>query len=248
MNSQSNRPAHQQKNVLVDLARLFLKLGTISFGGPAVHIAMMEHEVVSRRNWMTREEFLDLLGATNLIPGPNSTEMAIHVGHRRAGWLGLIVAGATFIFPAAFIVTILAWAYVTYGKLPQVEGLLYGVKPVIIVVVAQALWRLARTAIKMKFLLFVGIVGVAMILLGVNELIVLFGGGLVTLLFHFSIRQMAKQSGSISIFGIFSVTSFAAAARIPFSMSKMFFFFLKVGAVLFGSGYVLLAFSACTVG
>lgn len=127
---------------LKELALLFFKLGTIAFGGPAAHIAMMEDEVVRRRRWFSREEFLDFLGATNLIPGPNSTEMAIHIGHRMAGWQGLLVAGSYFILPAAFLVTGFAWAYVKYGSLPKIAGVLYGVKPVIIAVVLQALWGL----------------------------------------------------------------------------------------------------------
>jgi len=125
---------------LLELAGLFLRLGTTAFGGPAAHIAMMEDEVVRRRQWLTREEFLDLLGATSLIPGPNSTELAIHIGHRRAGWAGLVVAGCCFILPATLIVGVIAWAYVRFGELPQAEGLLYGVKPVIVAVIAQALW------------------------------------------------------------------------------------------------------------
>src|SRR5688500_18191787 len=137
---------------LGELARLFLRLGATAFGGPAAHVALMEEEVVRRRQWVSREEFLDLLGATNLIPGPNSTEMAIHIGHRRAGWAGLLVAGVCFIVPAMVIVLGIAWAYVRFGKLPQAEGLLYGVKPVIIAVVVQALWALGRTALKTKFL------------------------------------------------------------------------------------------------
>jgi chromate transport protein ChrA len=137
---------------LKDLVLLFLKLGATAFGGPAAHIAMMEEEVVRRRGWLLPEQFLDLLGATNLIPGPNSTEMAIHIGHQRAGWAGLLVAGICFILPAACIVTAIAWAYVKFGTLPQTAGLLYGVKPVIIAVVLQALWGLGRTAVKTKFL------------------------------------------------------------------------------------------------
>src|SRR5918993_5333575 len=142
---------------LWELALLFLKLGAVAFGGPAAHIAMMEDEVVRRRRWLTREKFLDLLGATNLIPGPNSTEMAIHIGYHRAGWAGLIIAGSCFILPAVLIVTVLAWAYVRYGSIPEVKGVLYGIKPVIIAIVLQALWLLGRAAIKTKFLAFVGI-------------------------------------------------------------------------------------------
>src|SRR4029078_3323783 len=149
-----------ERTPLREIASLFLRLGTTAFGGPAAHIAMMEDEVVRRRKWMTRDEFLDLLGAANLIPGPNSTELAIHIGHRQAGWPGLIVAGSSFILPAMLIVMSFAWAYVRYGSLPQVAGLLYGVKPVIIAIVLHALWSLARTAIKSTFLAVVGIVAV----------------------------------------------------------------------------------------
>jgi chromate transporter len=141
-------PAHSRRRALRELAWLFLRLGTTAFGGPAAHIAMMEDEVVRRRRWLTREAFLDLLGATNLIPGPNSTELAIHIGHARAGWLGLLVAGTSFILPATLIVTACAWAYVRFGRLPEVAGVLYGVKPVVIAIVVQALWRLGRTAVR----------------------------------------------------------------------------------------------------
>src|SRR4026209_2542839 len=167
------RAAEQSRGAIGELAGLFLKLGFTAFGGPAAHIAMMEDEVVRRRGWMTHEEFLDLLGATNLIPGPNSTEMAIHIGHRQAGWKGLLVAGISFIFPALLIVTGCAWAYVRYGALPQVTGILYGIKPVIIVIVLQALWSLGRTAIKSRFLAVIGIVGALLSFLGVHELLVL---------------------------------------------------------------------------
>ena len=167
---------NRQKTTLGDLALLFLKLGTIAFGGPAAHIAMMEDEVVRRRRWLTRDEFLDLLGATNLIPGPNSTEMAIHVGHRQAGWPGLLVAGASFILPAFLIVLGFGWAYIRFGSLPQVAGILYGVKPVIIAIVLQALWLLARTAIKTKLLAIIGVAGVVLTFIGVHELLVLLIG------------------------------------------------------------------------
>lgn len=221
---------------LSELAALFLRLGTTAFGGPAAHIAMMREEIVHRRQWLTDAEFLDLLGATNLIPGPNSTEMAIHVGHRRAGWPGLVVAGACFILPAALIVTVIAWAYVRFGQLPKVEGLLYGVKPVIIAVVLQALWGLVRAALKTKPLAAVAVVAVALSLLGVNELVVLFGTGLlmagargVTRLPLLSVAPMLPLAG-------------AAGAASTFGLWPMFLFFLKVGSVLYGSGYVLLAF------
>ncbi len=231
---------------LWEVARLFLKLGTIAFGGPAAHIAMMEDEVVRRRRWLTREKFLDLLGATNLIPGPNSTELAIHIGYHRAGWAGLIVAGSCFILPAALIVTVFAWAYVRYGSIPEVRGVLYGIKPVIIAIVLQALWSLGRTAIKTGFLALIGIAGVVLTFLGLHELLVLLGGGLLVVavrLVRVSIKGqnlLPLISASPLIVFLQSVTTSAAPAS--FSLFLLFLFFLKVGAVLYGSGYVLLAF------
>ena len=234
---------------LRELTMLFLKLGIIAFGGPAAHIAMMEDEVVRRRGWMTHEEFLDLLGATNLIPGPNSTEMAIHIGHRQAGWLGLLVSGISFILPAVLIVTGFAWAYVRYGSLPQVTGILYGVKPVIIAVVLQALWSLGRSAIKTKLLAVIGIVGVLLTFLGINELLVLFGGGLVVGVGQLVMRQIKNGRNVLSLISasplaIFfqSGTTAGTTTAAAFGLVPLFLFFLKVGSVLFGSGYVLLAF------
>jgi chromate transporter len=145
--SRRQTPA-EQRTSLLELAWLFLKLGTVAFGGPPAHIAMMEDEVVSRRAWLTREQFLDFLGATNLIPGPNSTEMAIHVGRARAGWPGLLVAGSSFILPSAIMVTALAWVYVRFGSLPQVAGVLYGVKPIVIALIVQAVFKLGKSAVK----------------------------------------------------------------------------------------------------
>jgi chromate transporter len=231
---------------LSELAFLFLRLGTTAFGGPAAHIAMMEDEVVRRRRWMTHEEFLDLLGATNLIPGPNSTEMAIHIGHRQAGWKGLMVVGISFILPAVLIVTGFAWAYVRYGSLPQVSGVLYGLKPVIIAIVLLALWSLGRTAIKTKLLAAIGVAGVILTFMGIHELLILFGGGLVLGMEHL-IRQRIKSNDklrsliSASALAIF-LQSGPAAATASFGLGWLFLFFLKVGAVLYGSGYVLLAF------
>src|SRR5687768_5088162 len=169
---------------LLEVALLFFRLGATAFGGPAAHIAFMRDEVVKRRKWFSDAEFLDLLGATNLIPGPNSTEMAIHLGYRRAGWPGLVVAGAAFILPATLIVLALAWAYVQYGSMPEAGWLLYGVKPVIIAIMAQALWGLLRRAINSVLLAAVGIATVALYLLGVNELLILFGGGLLVMLWE----------------------------------------------------------------
>ncbi|MGC2277539.1 MAG: chromate efflux transporter [Candidatus Binatus sp.] len=234
-----------RRDALRELALLFLRLGTVAMGGPAAHIAMMEDEVVRRRRWMTHERFLDMLGICNLIPGPNSTEMAIHIGQLRAGFAGLIVAGACFILPAAAIVLAIAWMYVRYGTMPQAIGLLYGIKPVIIAVVLQALWGLGRTAIKSRLLAAIAIVSLAASLLNVNDMIVLLGGGIVML----AIRAFEDRAALAAIptvatraSGMKGPALAAAAIAVPFSLTTLFLFFLKVGAVLFGSGYVLLAF------
>ncbi len=220
---------------LGEIARLFLKLGTIAFGGPAAHIAMMEDEVVRRRGWLSREEFLDYLGATNLIPGPNSTEMAIHVGHARAGWPGLLVAGSCFILPAALIVSALAWAYVRFGQLPAAKELLYGVKPVVMAVVVQALYGLGRSAVKSRTLALVAAAAVVATFLGVSELVVLFAAGAVV------VALRARPAAGAAGFALAASTA-AAGAAAPVSLWGLFAVFAKVGSVLFGSGYVLLAF------
>jgi chromate transporter len=237
-----------RREALRELAVLFLRLGTLSMGGPAAHIAMMEDEVVRRRRWMTHEQFLDMLGVCNLIPGPNSTEMAIHIGQLRAGFAGLVVAGACFILPAAAIVLAIAWMYVRFGTMPQAIGLLYGIKPVIIAVVLQALWGLGRTAIKSRMLAVLAIVALIASLLDVNDMIVLLGGGLVML----AIRAVEDRTAARATLAAIPVAARASGARgaalaaaavaVPFSLTTLFLFFLKVGAVLFGSGYVLLAF------
>ena len=240
----SSRPSNP--GALRQLTLLFLKLGVTAFGGPVAHIAMMEDEVVRRRQWLTRDEFLDLLGATNLIPGPNSTELAIHIGHRRAGWPGLVVAGTCFILPAALIVTAIAWAYVEFGKLPGAQGLLYGIKPVIIAIVLQALWRLAHSALKSRFLAAMGVVAAAASFLGVNELVILFAGGLLIAVIQSGLR-LKPPAGVARLLAAAPLVPLplAAAAPVvaaPFGLWPMFLFFLKIGSVLFGSGYVLLAF------
>lgn len=233
---------------LQELALLFLRLGTTAFGGPAAHIAMMEDEVVRRRGWLTREQFLDLLGATNLIPGPNSTEMAIHVGHQQAGWFGLLVAGTCFILPAALITLAFAWIYVRFGALPQIEGFLYGVKPVIIAVVVQALWGLARVAVKTTLLAIVTLVAVVASFSGMNELAILLGAG-VTLagVCWLTARPQSACLHAVVVgvspsVAVAPVAVAVGATATSFSLAALFLFFLKVGAVLFGSGYVLLAF------
>jgi chromate transporter len=246
--SQNTESPPARREALRELAVLFLRLGTLAMGGPAAHIAMMEDEVVRRRRWMTHDRFLDMLGVCNLIPGPNSTEMAIHIGQLRAGTVGLIVAGACFILPAAAIVLAIAWMYVRFGAMPQAVGLLYGIKPVIIAVVLQALWGLGRTAIKSRLLAVLAIVTLIASLLDVNDMIVLLGGGIVML----AIRAVEDRSAARATLAAIPVAArasgakgaalAAAAVAVPFSLTTLFLFFLKVGAVLFGSGYVLLAF------
>jgi len=221
---------------LRELAGLFLKLGLIGFGGPAAHLALMEQECVRRRRWLSHEEFLDMVGATNLIPGPNSTELAIHIGRLRAGGAGLVVAGACFILPAMLLVMGCGWLYVTYGQLPQVYALLYGVKPVIIAIVLQALWNLGKSAVKSPGLALIGGVTVLGNLLGMEELVLLFGAALVAMM-----GRRVSRSRLHAVVAM-PLTPVAWGAAAPFGLWPMFLFFLKVGAVLFGSGYVLLAF------
>jgi chromate transporter len=227
---------------LIELARLFLKLGIVAFGGPPAHIAMMEDEVVSQRGWLTREQFLDFLGATNLIPGPNSTEMAIHVGRIRAGWLGLLVAGASFILPSAVMVTALAWAYVRFGSLPQVAGLLYGVKPIVIALIVQAVFKLAKTAVKSTWIAVVGVFAALGTVLGVDQVAVLAGGGLLTGLVYW-LRSSGRTSAKALFLSGSGFSAFAAPSGIAasFSRTALFLVFLKIGAILFGGGYVLVA-------
>jgi chromate transporter len=230
---------------LEELARLggiFLRLGVISFGGPAGHIAMMEDELVRRRGWVTREKFLDLVGAVNLIPGPNSTELAFYLGLLRAGWAGFLVAGTAFILPAAILVAALAWAYVRYGMLPQAAALLYGTKPVIIAVVAQALWGLGRTAVRTKFLAALGIAVVVASFLGVNPVLLLFSAGAIVALARLLLeRPPSHLSLSGLLVGGAAALPTGAAGAAAVGVWSLFFYFLKVGAVLFGSGYLLIA-------
>lgn len=227
---------------LRELAWLFGKLGFTAFGGPAAHTAMMEDEVVRRRGWMTHEQFLDLLGATNLIPGPNSTEMAIHIGHARARWAGLVVAGVCFIIPAVLIVMAIAWAYVRFGALPEVTGALYGVKPVIIAVVVQALWGLGRSAIKTWLLRAVAVAALAASLAGVNEMLVLVAAGFVVGARGLLAVQWTGRAASWFPLPLLGAATTSTTVTATFGLGPLFLFFLKVGSVLFGSGYVLLAF------
>ncbi|HYD50745.1 MAG TPA: chromate efflux transporter [Terriglobales bacterium] len=238
----SQPPPPGSRSDLLEVALLFFRLGSTGFGGPAAHIAMMEDEVVRRRGWVTRQHFLDLLGATNLIPGPSSTEMAIHLGYHRAGWTGLAVAGLCFIVPASAITMALAWAYVRYGALPQTAGLLYGIKPVIIAIVVQALFGLGRAAIKSPALAMLAAAVALANWLGISEIGALLSAGVA------AVTSMAmRQRLALAMVTLLSASPPAGAAiatspTVPFSLAALFWFFLKVGTVLYGSGYVLLAF------
>ena len=224
---------------LREVTALFLKLGFTAFGGPAAHIGMFRQEFVQRRKWLTDEQFLDLLGATNLIPGPNSTEMAIHLGFLRAGWAGLIAGGAAFTLPAMLIVLVLAWLYVKYGSTPQAGWLLYGVKPVVIAIIVQALWELGRKAVKNALTLAVGVGSVALYFSGVNEVLLLFAGGLVVMLIQNRSRLRQLRRGDLPL--LLPLLPGLAAGPVSFSLPTLFLTFLKTGAILYGSGYVLVA-------
>jgi chromate transporter len=244
-------PAKQDS--LGELAGVFLRLGSVSFGGPAAHVAMMETELVRRRRWLTREKFLDLLGASNLIPGPSSSELAIYIGYLRAGWVGLLVAGICFILPAACIVGALSWAYVRFGRLPATAAILYGIKPAVIAVILQALWELGRTAMKTRFLAVVGLASLGLALVGMPPVVLLAiaggvaatnqipraikGGSKVSFAFLAILRKLTPAKTTMA-----TATGTVAALAAPFSLGSLFLVFLKVGATVFGSGYVLLAF------
>ncbi|MBP9721486.1 MAG: chromate efflux transporter [Bacteroides sp.] len=222
------------KGRLREIAGLFLKLGFLSFGGPAAHIAMMEAEVVKKRKWMDADHFLDLIGATNLIPGPNSTEMAMHCGHERAGLRGLVVAGVAFIFPAVLITSLFAWLYVTYGQLPEAEPFIYGIKPAVVAIIASAVITLGKKALKTKELYVLGTLCVVLSLVGVNEILALFLTGVLALLLY-----LFRQRGS----GVFPVLLMPlTTGGVTADSLRVFLIFLKVGALLYGSGYVLFAF------
>jgi chromate transporter len=223
---------------LWDLARFFLRLGFTAFGGPAAHIALMEQEAVQRHRWLSSEAFLDLLGACNLIPGPSSTQVAMGIGYRQGGWIGLVLGGVCFILPASVMTLGIAWAYVRYGQLPRSQALLYGIKPVILAIVAQALWNLGRTAFRKRPLVLVAALAFGAGCLGMPPLAVLLGSGLVTL--GAALARQARSPGSL---GSLLVTAGAAPAwASTLTLGSLFAFFLKMGVMVFGSGYVLLAF------
>lgn len=227
---------------LPEIARLFLRLGATAFGGPAAHIAMMEREVVGRLAWVDRQEFLDLVSASNLIPGPNSTELAIHLGYRRGGWPGLVVAGLCFILPAMLLTMACGWAYVRWGALPAATALLYGVKPVILAIVVQAVWGLAPKAAPTTPLRLLGLGSLAAVSLGVDELLVLLAAGLAALL----LRRPWAAFAATPLFGLPGAVGggggAAVGAAAGLTISGIFMVFLRIGSVLYGSGYVLLAF------
>lgn len=227
-----------EKSTLKELAELFLKLGIIGFGGPAVHIAMMQNEVVVRKKWMSEQHFLDLVGATNLIPGPNSTEMAIHIGQERAGWKGLIVAGMCFILPAVLITGCFAWLYKEYGQLPEIKPLLYGIQPAIIAIIIMAILPLATKSLKTVELRILGLVALILALLNFNQIYILFGAGI------FAVLTATTRKNNVYGFAVlplllfqFSKTTVATVTNL-----NLFLVFLKIGAILYGSGYVLFAF------
>lgn len=215
---------------LKEIASVFFKLGSIAFGGPAAHIAMMDDEIVKKRKWISQQHFLDLIGATNLIPGPNSTEMTMHCGHERGGIKGMFVAGISFIFPAVAITMLFAWMYTEYGQLPEVEPFIYGIKPAVIAIILSAVYRLGKKALKTTTLGILGAITLAACIFGLNEIIALFSCGLLGLAL-FLIKKPSTKTLSL-----------APLLFINLSKLKTFLIFFKVGAILYGSGYVLFAF------
>ncbi|RYJ52389.1 chromate efflux transporter [Flavobacterium petrolei] len=228
-----------QNSEIKELAKLFLKLGLTAFGGPVAHIAMMQEEVVQKRKWLSEQHFLDLIGATNLIPGPNSTEMAIHIGNERAGWKGLIAAGLCFILPAVFITGFFAWGYKQYGQLPEIQPFIYGIKPAIIAVILAAIYPLAKKSLKSIPLAGIGIAVLILSLLDFHEIYLMFGAGLFALFWYFIRVQKVKNT---SIFLPITLMQVSTATVLTATNMNLFWIFLKIGAILYGSGYVLFAF------
>lgn len=229
----------KQNIPIKEIAKLFLKLGFIGFGGPAAHIAMMQQEVVVKRKWMSDQHFLDLLGATNLIPGPNSTEMAIHIGYDKGGWKGLIVAGLCFILPAVFITGFFAWLYQKYGHLPQLQSFIYGIKPAIIAIIIGAILPLAKKSIKSIKLAVMGIAVLVLSLFGFSEIYLMFGSGLLIMSIYYIQNNKSKSINSFFLFPISYTIQFSLLSE---TNTRLFWIFLKIGSILYGSGYVLFAF------
>ena len=234
MSTLSRKQETNKHHALKEVAIVFFKMGCFAFGGPAAHIAMMEDEIISKRKWMTHEHFLDLIGATNLIPGPNSTEMTMHCGYERAGKKGLFVAGLSFIIPAIFITGLLAYLYVTYGELPEVAPFLFGIKPAVLAVIAAAVLKLSKKALKSTELVVLGTLVLIAALMGMHEIIALLGAGFIGTL-YFYLKN--KRNSSINSFALLPLLITTNA-----SVLKVFFIFLKLGAILYGSGYVLFAY------
>ena len=224
---------------LKQVAAVFFKLGLFAFGGPAAHIAMMEHEVVTKRAWMTREHYLDLIGATNLIPGPNSTEMTMHCGYQRAGKKGLFIAGISFVFPAVFITAILGYLYVLYGALPQVQPFIKGIQPAVIVIIASAVIKLGKKAVKNWELALLGTLFLAASLLDFDQVLVLFAGGLLGMC-YFLIKS--KIQHTTPLFAPPFMILIASEIGAKLTAMGIFLKFLKVGSILYGSGYILFAY------
>jgi len=224
---------------LKEIAQVFFKLGCFAFGGPAAHIAMMEDEVVSKRKWMSHEHYLDLIGATNLIPGPNSTEMTMHCGHERGGWMGMFVAGICFIFPAVFITGILAWFYVRFGELPNVKPFIVGIQPAVIAIIIQAVFKLGKKAVKGVELAIFGLIALGLNLFGINEIFSLLITAVVGTI-YFTIKDKTKTNG-VAPFMLLLLQPLGLAATKVTTLS-VFLSFLKIGAILYGSGYVLFAY------
>ena len=235
-----------QRGPVAEVTWLFLKLGSTAFGGPAAHVAMFEEEVVERRGWLDRQRFLDLLGATQLIPGPNSTEMAIHVGLVRAGWRGLIAAGVAFVLPAVVLSTVAAWAYVRFGELPRFDPILAGIKPVVLAILVGALWRLGRSAVRGPGHAALAIGAAAAALAGLGPVAVLVGGGIVgAVLLDRLTRNSGGAVAALVVPARFGAVAAASAAVVEIgrvTLGALALAFLQVGAFLYGSGYVLVAF------
>ncbi|OXG09662.1 chromate transporter [Flavobacterium araucananum] len=227
------------KATLKDIARLFLKLGIIGFGGPAAHIAMMQDEVVTKRKWLTEQHFLDLIGATNLIPGPNSTEMAIHIGYEKGGWKGLLIAGLCFILPAVFITGIFAYLYKLYGQFPEVQPFIYGIKPAIIAIILGAIFPLAKKSLKSLELIIIGVLVLFGSFVNINEIYLMFGAGFFALFLAY-LRD--RNPNNISSFFPLTLLQITNTTILSATNTNLFWVFLKIGAILYGSGYVLFAF------
>ena len=229
----------ERKASLKDIAKLFLKLGIIGFGGPAAHIAMMQDEVVTKRKWLTEQHFLDLIGATNLIPGPNSTEMAIHIGHEKGGWKGLIIAGLCFILPAVFITGNFAYLYKQYGQVPEFQPFIYGIKPAIIAIILGAIFPLAKKSLKSTELIIIGILVLIGSLFNINEIYLMLGAGFVALFLTY-LRD--RKNSNLNSFLPLTLLQITNTTILSATNANLFWIFLKIGAILYGSGYVLFAF------